>query len=88
MNNIQIDLFASLPAPEQKIKVNPAEIRARLHAMLAEIKAAPVKSPWNERVTGMNCNIFPQMANWLPADEADQLRAEFRAQLQRLAIAA
>jgi hypothetical protein len=30
-------------------------------------------------------NIFPQMANWLPDDEAAQLRFEFNRELKRLA---
>lgn len=34
----------------------------------------------------MRCNrtIFPQMTNWLPDDEAEQLRLEFAAELERL----
>jgi hypothetical protein len=32
--------------------------------------------------------IFPQMANWLPESERDQLRFEFEAELKRLNLAA
>jgi hypothetical protein len=32
--------------------------------------------------------VFPQMANWLPPEEADQLRFEFAQEMQRLARAA
>jgi hypothetical protein len=28
--------------------------------------------------------VFPQMANWLPAAEADRLRREFRTEVARL----
>jgi hypothetical protein len=31
---------------------------------------------------------FPQMTNWLPPDEGDQLRFEFAQEMQRLAKAA
>lgn len=32
--------------------------------------------------------IFPQMTNWLPTEEAAQLRFEFAAEMERLAKAA
>ena len=28
--------------------------------------------------------VFPNMANWLPADEADRMRAEFAREMARL----
>jgi hypothetical protein len=31
--------------------------------------------------------LFPQMANWLPEEERERLRAEFRAELERLDLA-
>jgi hypothetical protein len=31
--------------------------------------------------------IFPQMANWLPDDEADRLRAEYAREIERLKMA-
>ena len=44
--------------------------------------------PWPERDARMWQIAFPQMANWLPPDEADQLRFEFAQEMQRLARAA
>jgi hypothetical protein len=32
--------------------------------------------------------IFPQMANWLPEAEREQLRFDFAAELERLALVA
>lgn len=32
--------------------------------------------------------VFPQMANWLPQEERDQLRFEFAQELERLKLAA
>jgi hypothetical protein len=49
--------------------------------MLAETRAAESTSPWNERTTRHYQVIFPQMAHWLPDAEAEQLRSEFRTEL-------
>ena len=84
-NSSQGDLFAGEPARNTGIGVaDPDQIRARLYKLLAEVRGAESKSPWNERTTRMNQTIFPQMANWLPAEEAEQLRLEFRAEMERL----
>jgi hypothetical protein len=45
--------------------------------MLAEARAAESFPPWNERTTLLYQTTFPQMANWLPSAEAEQLRLEF-----------
>jgi hypothetical protein len=44
--------------------------------------------PWDERKARMWQIVFPQMANWLPDDEADQLRFEFAQEIERLKLAA
>jgi hypothetical protein len=44
--------------------------------------------PWPERDARMWQIVFPQMANWLPPDEADQLRFAFAQEMQRLDRAA
>ena len=44
--------------------------------------------PWDSRKAGMWQIVFPQMANWLPEDEANQLRFEFAQELERLKLAA
>ena len=44
--------------------------------------------PWPEREARMWQIAFPQMANWLPDDEAAQLRLEFTQEMERLKQAA
>ncbi len=85
----QGDLFADEPARNDGVGVaDPEEVRARLHKLLAEARAAQSRSPWNERTTRMHQIVFPQMANWLPAAKAEQLRFEFERELRRLTNAA
>ncbi|MGH6795214.1 MAG: hypothetical protein ACREDD_07335 [Methylocella sp.] len=84
----QGDLFADEPPRNNGVGVtDPDDIRARLHKMLAEARAAESFPPWNERTTRLYQAIFPQMANWLPHVEAEQLRLEFHAELERLSLA-
>jgi hypothetical protein len=81
----QGDLFAGDPRPNNGVGVaNPDDVRRHLHKLLAEARAARSKPPWSERDTRMYQIIFPQMANWLPDSEAEQLRLEFQAELERL----
>ena len=80
----QADLFGAPEAVDYLPK--PDEVRARLHAMLAEMRAAEVM-PWDQKRALLNAKIFPQMTNWLPEDEAAQLRFEFEAELARLEAA-
>lgn len=44
--------------------------------------------PWDERKARMWQIVFPQMANWLPDDERNQLRFEFAQEIERLKRAA
>ncbi len=62
---------------------DPAEIRARLHALLALARDA-THIPWDARETRLNAILFRQMANWLPEPERDQLRAAFAAEMRHL----
>jgi hypothetical protein len=81
----QGDLFANEPPRNNGVGVaDPTAIRARLYKMLAEARAAESFPPWNERTTRLYQTTFPQMANWLPHAEAEQLRLEFRTELLRL----
>ena len=43
--------------------------------------------PWGERDARMWQTVFPNMANWLPSEEADQLRLDFQHELERLKAA-
>jgi hypothetical protein len=53
--------------------------------MLAELRAARQASPWPPETRRLNRLLFPQMANWLPEAERDQLRCKFERELARLA---
>lgn len=72
----------------QTPQVDPDVIHRRLQAMLAAVRASKKGSPRPPETTRLNQLIFPQMANWLPESERDQLRFEFEAELKRLNLAA
>lgn len=83
----QADLFAD-DQPVQSYLPDPADIRLRLLNLLGEAKSAETKSPWDGRKTRLYQVIFPQMAKWLPDDEANQLCFEFAREMERLRLAA
>lgn len=97
----ETDLFGQTPAqgslfgpgedrmqpPRQSYLPEPDEVRRRLQAILAKARAAE-KMPWSERDARMWQTVFPNMANWLPEDEAEQLRFEFAQEMDRLRRAA
>ncbi|MGH6791536.1 MAG: hypothetical protein ACRECF_02205 [Methyloceanibacter sp.] len=56
-------------------------------ALLEKLRLAK-KMPWSERDARMWRTVFPNMANWLPEEEADQLRFEFAREMERLTKAA
>ena len=66
---------------------DPDDIRRRLRAVLERARAA-THMPWPERKARVWQRIFPQMANWLPDQEAEQLRFEFAREMERLKQAA
>ncbi len=78
----QPDLFLAEPQPElfedrpeRKYYADPDKVRATQ------------SMPWDERTLVLNQTVFPQMTNWLPEDEARQLRLEFETALERLKAA-
>jgi len=64
--------------------IDPEEVRQELRAILALAKSATDEAPWDRRTHRYHQVVFPQMANWLPDDEADQLRFEFARELERI----
>ncbi len=80
----QSDLFGAEVPPAYR--PNPDKVRARLHKILAEARAAQT-SPWEAARVSLYRTIFPQMTLWLPANEAAQLRFEFETEMARLEAA-
>jgi hypothetical protein len=87
----QIDLFGDEAQPEvfgedtpaPVYRPDPDKVRARLHKILAEARAAQ-RLPWDEESARLYRVIFPQMTQSLPDEEAAQLRFEFETELARL----
>ncbi len=80
----QDDLFEDRPTPT--CRADPDEVRAELLEILAEVRGAET-FPWAPGRVSLYRTIFPQMTNWLPDEEAAQLRFEFETELARLAAA-
>jgi hypothetical protein len=80
----QDDPFGDRPTPVYR--ADPDQVRADLHRILLEARAAQ-KMPWEPRRVLLYRTIFPQMTNWLPEDEGAQLRFEFETELARLEAA-
>lgn len=76
-----------LQPPVQSYLPDPEKVRRRLHALLEKARSAETM-PWPERDARAWQIVFPNMAKWLPDDEADQLRLEFAREIDRLTRAA
>ncbi len=81
----QAELFDENAAPPA-YSPDPDKVRARLHKILAEARAAKTL-PWEPTTVSLYRTIFPQMTNWLPEEEAAQFRFEFDAEMERLKAA-
>lgn len=81
----QTDLFGE-DAPTPEYRADPDSVRAELHKILAEARAAQ-KLPWEPKTVLLYRTIFPQMTNWLPDGEGAQLRFEFETEIRRLEAA-
>lgn len=91
MTMAQFDLFSGqtdlLPAEPSSYRPDPDKVRRKLLRLLDEARAADTL-PWDRKTARYWQTVFPQMANWLPDDEAYQLRLDFRIELERLDHAA
>jgi hypothetical protein len=76
-----------LKAPPQNFAPDPERVRGKLLTLLEQARNAQAM-PWPEREARMWQTVFPNMANWLPEDEAEQLRFEFAQEIVRLSQAA
>ena len=82
------DSEGRIPHPQAvSAEPDPERVRRKLYDLLATARNADTM-PWDSRKAGMWQIVFPQMANWLPEDEANQLRFEFAQELERLKLAA
>lgn len=86
----QFSLFGAgddrMQPPVRHFAVDIELIRRRLHGLLDTAKSASAM-PWPERDARMWQTVFPQMADWLPDEEANQLRFEFMQEIERLKAA-
>jgi hypothetical protein len=80
----QGDLFGA--EPPRDYRPDPEQVRAQLRLVLDCARAAPAR-PWSRRDMEFYRVVFPQMTNWLPEDEANQLCFEFETELARLEAA-
>lgn len=67
-----------------KVEIDPEEIRAELHEILSEARGASAGCPWDTRTFQYHKTVFPQMSDWLPEEEAEQLRFEFAKEIKRI----
>jgi len=74
-------------APVQRYLPDPEKVRQRLRLLLDKARSAQ-RMAWSERDARMWQIVFPNMANWLPEEEAAQLRFEFAREMERLKRAA
>jgi hypothetical protein len=88
----QLNLFGEsqpdLPGMEGTAvySADPDEVRAELLRVLAQARAAQTLL-WDARRALYWRTVFPQMANWLPDEEAAQLRFAFETEIRRLEAA-
>ena len=80
----QLDLFGGQPALEPA--ATPEKMRAYLHELLAEARAAETM-PWPPDRARFYRGLFPQLSYWLPEEESARLRLEFKTELARLEAA-
>ena len=65
-------------------KIDPEEVRQELIALLDIARSAHEVAPWDRRTQRYHQVVFPQMARWLPDEEAAQLCFQFAQELERI----
>jgi hypothetical protein len=76
-----------MQAPRQRYLPDLENVRRRLKSLIEKARSAE-KMPWSERDARMWQTVFPNMAKWLPEEEAGQLCFEFAREMRRLQHAA
>lgn len=77
----QTDLLGSLPKPSTAPSL--ATVRAEVNKVLEKARIAK-EMPWTSKEVTFWKTVFPQMTNWLPQEEAEQLRSAFMEEICRL----
>lgn len=69
--------------PRPSTRPDPDEIRRKLNRIVEKARNAD-EMPWSDHDVGMWQTVFPNMASWLPDDEAAQLNLAFEREIERL----
>lgn len=69
--------------PRRQTVPDPEDIRRQLRLLIETARAADAM-PWPDRDVRMWQTVFPNMAKWLPNDEAEQLNLAFGREMERL----
>ena len=80
----QADMFG--PPPKQAYAPSLAPVRAEVHRVLEKARIAK-EMPWTAKEVAFWKTVFPQMTDWLPEEEAAQLRSAFMEEMCRLEAA-
>ena len=87
------DLFGEVPQPEgvraveSKKPLTPDDVRAMMRSLIEAVSGVDA-IPFTPAEFEKHIAMFPIMAQWLPADEANQLCFEFAQEVERLRNAA
>jgi len=65
------------------VRADPDAVRAKLRRVI-ELARASSAMPWDARQLRYWRTVVPQMSQWLPDDEAAQMRLAFDAEIERL----
>lgn len=68
----------------QVFQPNLDELREDLQAILESARNATADTLWDQRTLRYNKVIFPNVARWLPDEEAAQLRFAFDREVERI----
>ena len=73
-------------AAEESYAPSLATVRAEVNKVLDTARIAR-EMPWTAKEVAFWKTVFPQMTNWLPEEEAAQLRSAFMEEICRLEVA-
>ena len=77
----QLELFEH-SAPATAVTPTVESVRQRIEAVLRPLRSGG-ELPWSAKDTARWRLVVPQMADWLPAEERDVVRAEFARLIDR-----